>query len=1036
MRPHYRAILLCATVAVSWPATADGQPPNLVVNPGFEDGLSGWEVVNPVGAAATVEASRDDPRAGALCLDCGNTDEADLQSVGARQVIEVPGGGRYVLSLDVRHTALRSSGGVRVSALDADGHRLLRTWPTPLYNWESGWRRVERTVRLPAQTSRVELFLAVNGLGEAWFDDVSLTAAREPDTPEHTEPVPTGIAVTRYDTRDPVMVVRVHDLDGDGVAEVLTGDVEHRLRVRSGGGTRWTFDLSGLPCDIACGDREGDGPLEIAVATMNAAGDVMVLSTDGEPIWTRSIDDGRCSRVAWADLDGDGSQELIIGSGPHLWAHGDDWELRWELDVGGPRLVGLTAGDIDGDGRDEVLAGYSAQTLRVVALDDDGRILWRFNPDDWPGSAAISSLFVADIDADGAPEVVGAGDEEAVFALEADGTEMWRHLKSRGRRETLLAAPVTYGGETRILLLARNRLQVRSGDGALRFESDSGLTFIGAHASPQEPNAVYVASSGLRDPHCYRLEFAADGDNELPEQRVPDPVGPGLDHAFAAVSDLPLMPRPAAASRTFHVLLYRNNRQQVEAVWDTLRTRSGENVEYEILSYVKELPVELHRFPMSSHEEILEYAGFFEERGIPFWLFVCHGCRPWITVETAAEILAAAPQTCRGFYSAEDTSHYATDLFYDWLAWVGEMIELCHQHGRRVILKQMFDAWSLVASDREVYDVLFRHPETVIPMFATNNAHAPELQIGGMVGLWRAGACHDWGMSSQHWAWNWGRDCSWRLETADICPPDIILRMDLAAASLGCTYFHVEGGQRWLSRDGEVEPEATRHRELLYRMMDRNLIVPPGAERLEGLSPLVIARRTDLGELRGLQVGTPRGRIGTRLRDGLLGVGASMQTVREDYLPAHAYGLRHYFDGFFPATAFGCVPLVPEWLAPSGRVIRTDGAQVSVGDRTMAATEAMPEVLRVLEAAAAKLPLQTGDAFLSAQRWGEEHRLVLVDPGFLAPKGSLATVVLRLERPPETVVDLLTGESIPLAHGTLTVQIPPGGFRLLSVPAG
>ncbi len=76
-----------------------------------------------------------------------------------------------------------------------------------------------------------------------------------------------------------------------------------------------------------------------------------------------------------------------------------------------------------------------------------------------------------------------------------------------------------------------------------------------------------------------------------------------------------------------------------------------------------------------------------------------------------------------------------------------------------MIFKQMFDAWSLVASDRQCYDALFKYPETIIPMYATNNGHAPEIQTGGMLGLWRAGACRDWGMSSQNWNWNWAESC-------------------------------------------------------------------------------------------------------------------------------------------------------------------------------------------------------------------------------------------------------------------------------------
>ena len=106
-----------------------------------------------------------------------------------------------------------------------------------------------------------------------------------------------------------------------------------------------------------------------------------------------------------------------------------------------------------------------------------------------------------------------------------------------------------------------------------------------------------------------------------------------------------------------------------------------------------------------------------------------------------------------------------------------------------------------------------------------------------------------------------------------------------------------------------------RHRELLYQMMARGLLLPPGPEQLAGLSPVAVARTTDLTGGEGRQIGTPGGRQGTRFREGLLGVRASMQTPPPYYLSVYAYGVPRYLDGLFPATPYGYLQLVPEWLA-------------------------------------------------------------------------------------------------------------------------
>jgi hypothetical protein len=937
MRLRYGMILAATMVAMAAPAQ---QGENLIVNPSFEDGLNGWEVVNPVGEAALVAVSDEGSLRAANSAD-------DLRPVGVRQTVAVESGQYYFVAVRAGNSELKSSGGVRLRMFDAEGKQLKQEWPLRLYTWRSNWRLIERFMRMTGQTASVELLLAVNGRGEANYDDIVFVRRDPPPNPalEEVEQIPLGIAVARFEAPAPVFKIRACDLAGDGAEEVLIGDVNGWLHLMRGGQVIWSYDLGGLACDIACGDRDGDGVQEIAVATMNVDGETIVLSASGERIWSRAVDDNKCSRVVWADLQGDGSRELVISSGPRTWAYDADFTETQLLDVGGPVTTALAGADLDGDGRDEVLVGYAAQTLRVVAVSGEGQTLWRHNPSDWPGSARVSSLFVADIDGDGSPEIVGGCSSSVAFALEADGTPVWRSPGKRWPHETFLAEPIVCAGDhagVQVLLMARRSFEVRAGGGPRLFAGESGVTIMDSTPSVADPGACWIAGSGLRESAFYRLQLSKSGKNRLASHTVPDPVGEALDAAWTQVSAHDPLPLPDASDRRFHVLLYRNNREQVRDVWPQLQARSTANVKYEILSYIKELPVELNRFPQTSHEEILDYAGFFEAEGIPFWLFVCHGGKPWIEPETAREILDRAPTTCRGFYTAEDTSMYAKPVFYAWLDWAGEMLEVCHAAGRRMIFKQMFDAWSLVASDRRCYDALFKYPETIIPMYATNNGHAPEIQTGGMLGLWRAGACRDWGMSSQNWNWNWAEQGYSRISTSSICPPDIILRMDLAVASLGCTYFHVEGGQEWMSRDGQVVEASKRHRELLFQMMERGLMLPPAPGQLAGLSPVAVARTTDLTGVEGAGIGTVKARGGTIFREGLLGVRAAMQTPPDDYLPVYANHVPRYIAGLFPATPYGYLQYLPEWLAGDDLAsawVHTNSADARLDGRGMSATE-------------------------------------------------------------------------------------------------
>lgn len=1028
-------LLGCATCHCVWAQ-------NLVTNGGFEADLQGWQVVNEVGSAALARRVTDSRAAGEGALLVANTDPENLRPVGVTQTINVHSGKTYVLSIQCRNSALRSSGGVRMAVADSDGTRLSQRWVVQLHNWESNWRLVTRRIDVPKTGAQIELLLAISGQGTGWFDEVSLReeVARENPADRQVTQLSPGIAVTRIAVSAPIMKIGAGDLDGDGRDELVVGDVDNRVTLLDDGRPRWTFDAEGLICDIACGRPVRNGPGKIAVATMNSTGDVIVLLASGREAQRVSVDDDRCPRVAWADLDGDGADELVIGSGPSVRAFGPDFRARWELNVGGPRTTALTAGDLDGDGRDEVLIGYDAQTLRVICLGPGGTVRWRYQPSDWPGGCKVSSLFVADLDGDGSPQIGAAGSQSSCFVLEADGRLAWRHSPRWGRKEDYLAEPVSCAGDypgVEMAVMGRHSLTLRAGSGPAVFTAPSGLTILDSCCSPTRADTLYIASSGLRDAACYRLRLSPSGNNQLALRKTPDPIGEQLDEIFKTVTEAAPASGPADGSgqRRFHVLLYRNSRDEVLHAWEALKQRGSGNVEYEILGYVKELPVELNRFPMTSKAEIIEYARFFEREGIPFYLFVDHGCRPWISVETAHEILQAAPASSRGFYVAEDNYSYPSELFDSWLEWAGEMLRLCHQHGKRMIFKQMHDCWSLLASDRRVYDVLFKYPQTIIPMFATNNPHAPEVQIGGLLGLWTSGKCRDWGMSSQHWNWNWGRSGQ-RIEYTDVCPADVILRMDLAAASLGCTYFHVEGGQEWLSRTGELRQPATRHRELLYRMMDRRVLTPVSAGQLECLSPVMIGRHTDPSLASGVQIGHPRNRKGTPFRDGLLGVKAPMQTVSADNMGALAYGLRRYFEGLFPATPYGYVRLLPWFIAPKqARVVRTNTADVTLGGATLTGRQGSRAFVSLLQAEADKLPFRTSNAFLSTQRHQSAYRLVLIDPGYLHPKGVTCTVTVASWVKIGTVSDALTRESVGVEDHRFTVTIPAGGFRVLWVEA-
>ena len=270
----------------------------------------------------------------------------------------------------------------------------------------------------------------------------------------------------------------VVDLDLDGIPEVIFtsfGRAENAwsqsvLRAIRGidGAELWTVDnpayyMDGL-ASLAVGDIDGDDLPEIV--GIHASEVPIAFEHDGtfkwlgSPIWGG----GDNAAPSLADLDGDGTPEIIVGA----TVLNNDGTIRWEGNaVGGQgrganestgRNEALSAvADLDLDGVPEVVAGKSAYRAdgalfwnasvpdglpalgnfdedpfpeivlvsggQIYLLSHEGNVQW--GPVAIPGGGAGGPPTVADVDGDGEPEIGVAGATRYVV-FETDGTVKWQ----------------------------------------------------------------------------------------------------------------------------------------------------------------------------------------------------------------------------------------------------------------------------------------------------------------------------------------------------------------------------------------------------------------------------------------------------------------------------------------------------------------------------------------------------------------------------------------------------------------------------------
>ncbi len=237
---------------------------------------------------------------------------------------------------------------------------------------------------------------------------------------------PIGDEASPNDTAD-------FNFDGD-IDLVVANSADHNLSVVMGNGDgtfqpEISIPVSRTPHGVIAGDLDGDGDMDIAVASSSLGGFVTVIKNNGNGTFAAPIAydmGGSEYGLALGDMDNDGIMDLVVGENGtesvsiHLGVGNATYVASGIVNCGG-RVWVVQLGDLNGDGYCDASTANSVEGTGGIMLGDGAG--------GWSGPAAVYDVFsqapstdLGDLDGDG----------DLDWVLSSFGSSIWRLYANDG----------------------------------------------------------------------------------------------------------------------------------------------------------------------------------------------------------------------------------------------------------------------------------------------------------------------------------------------------------------------------------------------------------------------------------------------------------------------------------------------------------------------------------------------------------------------------------------------------------------------------
>lgn len=290
-----------------------------------------------------------------------------------------------------------------------------------------------------------------------------------------------------YTTKEILSGVSSANLDGDSVREVVAVDsAGGTLHAFNRDGTlRWKYAIPGYIFSLHVVDLDRDGRDEVLIGS---GGHLTVVYGNGSEKAKYSTRMNNVRRITSGDVDGDGYPDIVLatygedcGKSSYIYVVNRSYSSIWTYTIRGDSYpYAIHAADIDGDSKDEVLIGLIYRTKNTVSKSCERNYnhassviaLDENGVGQWEYTVGggVTCLTAGDIEFDGTVEVI-AGTFPDVVVIDRNGGFKWNYT-TVSYVESIEAEDID-GDGNREVIAASNNVYVLDASGRLKW---MGLT--------------------------------------------------------------------------------------------------------------------------------------------------------------------------------------------------------------------------------------------------------------------------------------------------------------------------------------------------------------------------------------------------------------------------------------------------------------------------------------------------------------------------------------------------------------------------------